>query len=126
MTYDGVPLTVTPIVEEPGKFLVHIEPRGLVWTVATDTEPRHADLILMVSSFDTKGVELKRDARAYKVPVTSEVPPTGRLQRAINLKYLLDSNPKAVRARFTVRVTATGRIGAIDTGLNNAPQGPGK
>jgi VWFA-related protein len=122
MTYDGVPITVSPVADEPNKFLLHIEPRGLVWTVATDTEPRHADFILMVSIFDKKGAELHRDARIYKIPATGDVPPNGRLDRALDLRYELERNPKAVRARFTVRVSATGRIGAVDAALSQPPR----
>ena len=118
MTYDGVPISVAPVENEADKFLIHIEPRGLVWTVATDTEPRHADFILMVSTFDKKGVELKRDSRVFKIAATGEVPPSGRLERALDVKYQIENNPKAVRARFTVRVTATGRIGAVDAAVN--------
>ena len=45
-------------------------------------------------------------------------PPTGRLDASsVDMKVAVDNNPKAVRARFTVRVTATGRIGAVDAVL---------
>ncbi|MDP9039882.1 MAG: hypothetical protein M3O02_11520 [Acidobacteriota bacterium] len=76
----------------------------------------------MVSTFDTKGVELKRDARTFSIAATGAVPPTGRLERAVELKYHLDANPKAVRARFTVRITAWGRIGAVDRALVLVPK----
>ncbi len=117
MTYDGVPMTVTPSADDPDQFLVHLDPQGLFWTPATDTEARHTDFILMVSTFDKKGVELIRDARTFKIGATADVAPTGRLERAVDVKYHLVHNPKAVRARFTVRVTASGRIGAVDATL---------
>jgi hypothetical protein len=89
----------------------------MFWTNATDTEPRHTDFILIVSTFDKKGVELKRDARTYRIPATGDVPPTGRLDRGINVEFHTQPNPKAVRARFTVRVNASGRIGAVDAAM---------
>jgi VWFA-related protein len=117
MVYDGVPITVTPSPDNPDQFLLHLDGRGLAWSYATDTLPRQAAFILMVSSFDKKGVELKRDARVFKINATGDVPPTGRLDRNVNIKYTVEHNPKAVRARFTVRVSASGRIGALDVAL---------
>jgi ethanolamine utilization microcompartment shell protein EutS len=45
------------------------------------------------------------------------VAPTGRLIRNIDIAYKLDINPRAVRARFVVRVVSTGRVGTVDTAL---------
>jgi VWFA-related protein len=117
MVYDGVPLTLKPSSTDPDAFTVHVDGRGLVWTYATDTEPRHTEVILMVSTFDHKGKELKRDAKILKISAPTTVPPTGRLDHSLDLDYKIDHNPKAVRARFTVRVTATGRIGTADATL---------
>ena len=71
----------------------------------------------MVSTFDKKDKELKRDAKIIKVSAPTSVAPTGRLVRNIDLNYKVEHNPKAVRARFVVRVTASGRIGTADTVL---------
>lgn len=117
MVYDGVPLTLKPSPTDPDAFTVHVDSRGLIWTFASDTEPRHTEVILMVSTFDHKGKELKRDAKILKINAPNTVPPTGRLERDLDLAYKIDHNPKAVRARFTVRVTATGRIGTADATL---------
>jgi hypothetical protein len=117
MVYDGVPLTLEPSATEPGTFTLHVSPKGLVWTPATDGEPRHADLVLMVSTFDAKGKELSRDAKVIKVNAPATVAPTGRLERGIDLIHKVNANPKAVRARFTVRVTNSGRIGTADADL---------
>jgi VWFA-related protein len=113
MVYDGVPFTVSPGAD-PDEFDVHLDAKGLYWTPATDTEKRHADFILVVSTFDKKGVELHRDARTYKIPTSDEVPAVGPLDRGLQIKYHVLNDPKAVRARFTVRVTASGRIGTQD------------
>jgi hypothetical protein len=55
--------------------------------------------------------------------ITRAVPPTGRLLMDVNLQYKLAHNPKAARARFTVRVDASGCIGTADglLGQNAAP-----
>jgi hypothetical protein len=71
----------------------------------------------MVTTFDKKGKMLKSNALALVVAAPTTVPPTGRLDRAINLDYQLPPNPKAVRARFVIRVDATGRMGTADTDL---------
>jgi len=120
MVYDGVPFTVEPSKDDPYLFSVHLAPQGLFWTNATETEARHADFILVVSTFDKKGIELKRDARTYKIAATGDVPPTGRLDRSITVQFHTLPDPKAVRARFTVRVNASGRIGAVDAAMGPA------
>lgn len=118
MAYDGVPLTLTPDPANPDAFTIHVEGRGLVWAPATDTEPRHADVIVMATSFDKKGKELKRISKLLKVNAPASVAPTGPLQRDLNVHFILDHESKAVRARFVVRVSATGRIGTADTPMN--------
>jgi len=114
MAYDGVPFSVTPAPADPTEFDIQLGPKDLFWTPKTDTDPRHADFILVVSTFDKKGVELHRDARTYSIKATGEVPDIGPLDRGLNIKYHVMPDPKAVRARFTVRMTASGRIGTQD------------
>ena len=121
MAYDGVPIVLTPSATDPDSFTVHVEPRGLVWSYATDTEPRHAEVILMATTFDKKGKELKRIAKSIRVSAPTTVAPTGRLERGLDLVTKLDHDPKAVRARFVVRVTASGRIGTADATLGALP-----
>lgn len=117
MAYDGVPMTITPDATNPDSFTIHVDGRGLVWTAATDTEPRHADVVVVASIFDKKNKELKRIAKVIRAPATGDVAPTGPLKRDLNLKFNLEHDPKAVRARFVVRVSATGRIGTADATL---------
>jgi hypothetical protein len=71
-------------------------------------------VILDVSTFDKKGKELKRDAKVMRFAAPDSVPPTGRLLRDIIFSSKIDHNPKVARVRFTVRVSATGRIGTAD------------
>ena len=120
MVYDGVPLTLVPDPTNPDSFTIHVDGRGLVWTAATETEARHADVVVIASTFDKKNKELKRISKAITAPATGEVAPTGPLKRDLNLKFVLDHDPKAVRARFVVRVNATGRIGTADAKLGQA------
>jgi hypothetical protein len=117
MAYDGVPITLVASPTDPYSFTVHVDGAGLAWTYATDTEPRHTEVVLMVSTFDKKDKEVKSDAKVIKFSAPASVPPTGRLLRNIDVNYKLDQNPKAVRARFVVRVTASGRIGTADAVL---------
>jgi VWFA-related protein len=117
MVYDGVRLTLEPSATEAGSFRIQVDPHSLGWTAATDTEARHTDLILLVSTFDKKGKELKRVGRNIRVGAPDTVPPTGPLLRGVNLVYKVDPDPKAVRVRFVVRVTGSGRIGTADADL---------
>jgi VWFA-related protein len=118
MAYDGVPFTVTPASADPTVFDIHLDSKGLVWSPAIDGETRHADFIMIVSTFDKKGIELHRDARTFKIGATGDVPAVGPLDRSVNIKYHILSDSKAVRARFTVRVTPSGRIGTQDTAIH--------
>jgi VWFA-related protein len=120
MVYDGVPLTIAPDPANPDTFMIRVDPRGLAWSNATETEPRHAEVIVMATTFDKKNKELKRIAKSIKVSAPRDVAPTGPLVRALNLDFKLDHDAKAVRARFVVRVTATGRIGTADAVLGQA------
>lgn len=124
MAYDGVPLTLTASAKDPDRFTIHIEARALAWSSATETEPRRAEVILMVSSYDRKGKELNRRAQSIRAPAPADVPPTGPLERNLDITTTLEHDPKAVRARFVVRVSATGRIGTADATLGQ-PQASG-
>ncbi|SNT30467.1 VWFA-related domain-containing protein [Granulicella rosea] len=117
MVYDGVPITVKPSPSEPGAFHIHVDARALNWSAATDDKPRGAEIILMVSTFDKKGKEIKHDANVLRVTAPRSDPPTGRLERPVELPYKLPHDDKAVRVRFVVRVSSTGRIGTIDLPL---------
>ena len=117
MVYDGVAIAPTQSATDPDSFTVHVDGHGLVWAYATDTEPRHTELILIVSTFDKKGKELKRDARVVKIGAPPNAPLTGRYLHDLNIPCKIDHNPKAVRVRFSVRVSATGRIGTADLEL---------
>jgi hypothetical protein len=117
MPYDGVPMTVLPNGKEPGGYVIHIEGRGLDWTAATETEPRTAEVVLLATTFDKKGKLVKRIAREIKVSADRDVPPTGRLERNVNLPLELEPDARAVRARIVVRVAASGRIGTADLAL---------
>jgi hypothetical protein len=118
MVYDGLSIAVKP-TEVADTYLIHVDAAGVAWSYATDTEPRRAEVILMVSTFDKKGKELKRDARSLKVSAPKDAPPTGRLVQPLNFPYKLEHNAKAVRARVVVRMS-TGRIGTADVDLSGA------
>jgi len=117
MAYDGVSVTPVRSATDPDSFTLHVDGHSLVWTPAIDQEPRHTEVIVMISTFDKKDKELKREAKVVKIDAPSTVAPTGRLLRDLNIACKVDRNPKAVRARFSIRVSATGRIGTADATL---------
>ena len=114
MVYDGVSVTARQVATDPDSFMVNVDGRGLVWSPATESQPRQTEVILDISTFDKKGKELKREGKLLKFSAPPSVPPTGRIIRNLNIPCKIDHNPKAVRVRFTVRVSATGRIGTAD------------
>lgn len=123
MVYNAVPLSLTRAPDTPDRFKIHVDQRALYWTPVTDTRPqRYAEVILMATTFDRKNKELFRDAKTVRVAATGDdVPPTGRLERGIDFNYELKHDPKAVRVRFVVRITASGRIGTADADLKPPP-----
>jgi hypothetical protein len=72
---------------------------------------------LQVTTFDRKNKQLNRDAEVVTASAPMNVAPTGTLIRNIDIAYKLGINPRAVRARFVVRVTSTGRVGTAETVL---------
>ncbi len=125
MVYDGVSITPLRSATDPHAFTLHIDGHGLVWTPATDKDPRQTEIIVDVTTFDKKDKELKREVKVIKANAPSSVAPTGRLLRDLNVNCKVNPNPKAVRVRFTVRVSATGRIGTADLALGQDPTKPG-
>lgn len=117
MAYDAVPLTLSRDPKDADTFLVRIDARGLVWTFATDTEGRHADFVVVATTFDKKDKVLKEFAKIVKVPAPATAPPRGRIEIPVAVPIKLDHNDKAVRVRFVVRISQTGREGTADTTL---------
>jgi hypothetical protein len=117
MIHDAVPVAIVPSEDNPVAFTVHVDGRALGWTPATETEPRHTEVVLQVTTFDRKNKQLNRDAEVVTASAPMNVAPTGTLIRNIDIAYKLGINPRAVRARFVVRVTSTGRVGTAETVL---------
>src|ERR1700678_814827 len=117
LNHDAVPVSIVPSEDDPVAFTVHVDGRALGWTSATETEPRHTEVVLQVTTFDKKNKQLNRDAQVIRASAPMSVAPTGTLIRNIDIAYKLDINPKAVRARFAVRVTSTGKVGTAETVL---------
>lgn len=121
MVYDAVPLTVTP-ASTPNTFLLHTDARYMPWTTSSGTDPRQTKLIVTVSIFDKKGKLLKTDAKAITLNAKSSAPAEGRIEGAMNFPVQMPTDAKAVRARFVVRVNATGRMGSADADLLHPSQ----
>ena len=117
MTYDAVPLTLTPDLNDRDSFKLRVEPKGLVWTFATETEPRHADFVFLTMTFDKKGKVLKEVAKAATMNAPATVPPRGRIELPVTIPIKLDHDSKAVRVRFVVRINQTEREGTADAKL---------
>jgi VWFA-related protein len=117
MVYDAVPLTLTPDPNDRDSFKLRIDAKGLVWTFATDTEPRHANFVIMTTTFDKKGKVLKESAKVAKIDAPATVPPKGRIELAVAVPVKIDHDAKAVRLRVVVRIVQTGREGTADATL---------
>src|ERR1700744_4159346 len=58
MVHDPVPVAIVHSEDDPVAFTVHVDGRALGWTPATDTEPRHTEVVLQVTTFDKKNKQL--------------------------------------------------------------------
>ena len=115
MKYDAVHFTLHSTAADPSTYTIHLDPDTLVWYYAPDnSKPRWTNILLLVTTFDKKGKELKTDAHRQQATAPENAPRTGRLNIALNLPYKLTPDPKAVRARFVVRLEASGRMGTAD------------
>ncbi|MBB5063296.1 VWA domain-containing protein [Granulicella mallensis] len=120
MAYDAVSFTVTTSPTDSNTFKFHVEPRGVPWYFTDGSKPRYTRLIVMSTTFDRKGKELKADGRRMEFKAPASAPATGRIEIPLDFEVKFDAVPKAVRARLVVRVEASGRMGTADLTL-----GPG-
>ena len=120
MVYDGVPITVSPLPTSASDFKIHIDAGGMYWYNAIDTAPRYAEFIVTVTQFDKKGKQVKEVGKDVKVHPLPGVSPTGRIEVPVDLKWTVDRDPKAVRARFVVRMSPSGRLGTADVSFTQA------
>jgi VWFA-related protein len=119
MAYDGAEINVSRVANDPKNFQIHVAPRSLAWTLGTPADPaRHADIVLVVTQFDKKGKPIgTAKALSMKFGAPASAPATGRIEVPLNFQQKIDLEAKATRARFVVRIGATGRIGTADIDL---------
>ncbi len=117
MVYDGLAITATPSPTKPDAFLVHVDPASVTWYFATDAKPRHAEVSVVITTFDKKDKVVKQTAREVRIDAPRSVAPTGRIERPLDMELTVDHDPKAVRARFVVRMNPQGKIGTADATL---------
>ena len=117
MAYDGLAIAAAPSPTKPDTYIVHVDAGSVTWYFATDEKPRHAEVVVMVDTFDKKDKVVKQVAREIKVEAPRSVAPTGRIERPLDLEIAVEHDPKAVRARFVVRMSPQGKIGTADAVL---------
>jgi VWFA-related protein len=120
MAYDAVPFTVTADANDPNALKFTVGPRGIGWYYTRGTKPRYTRLIVLSTTFDRKGKELKRNSQLVSFNAPPEITDSMPVNKALGFNIKLDPDPKAVRARIVVRVEASGHMGTADLTL-----GPG-
>lgn len=120
MSYDAVPFTVAADAADANALKFHVGPRGISWYYTRGLKPRYTRLIVLSTTFDRKGKELKRDSKIISFNAPPEITDAMPVNQALGFVIKLDPDPKAVRARLIVRIEATGRMGTADLTL-----GPG-
>ena len=114
MAYDAVAFKVETSPTDINTLKFHVEPHGIAWYFPNGDEPRHTSLIIMSTTFDRKGKELKNDAKILKFKAPASASATGHIDIPLDFEVKFDPVPKAVRTRLVVRVEATGRMGTAD------------
>jgi VWFA-related protein len=120
MAYDAVAFTVKADASDPTALKFIVGPRGVGWYYTNGTKPRYTRLIVLSSTFDRKGKELKRNSQIVSFNAPPEITDSMQVNKAVAFNIKLDPDPKAVRARLVVRVEGSGRMGTADLTL-----GPG-
>ena len=120
MAYDAVPFTVEADANDATALKFHVGPRGISWYYTRGLKPRYTRLIVLSTTFDRKGKELKRDSKLITFNAPPEVTDAMPVNQSLSFPIKLDPDPKAVRARLVVRIEATGHMGTADLTL-----GPG-
>ena len=114
MEYDAVEFTATVSPADPNNIGVHLNGHGISYYIPKDeSKPRHTRLVVLVTTFDKKNKELKRQANVYDF-VAPDAPHIGHITNPLNLDFKLPPDSKATHARLVVRVEASGRMGTAD------------
>ncbi len=79
--------------------------------------PTYEDVMLMASTYDRHGKELKRVAKLVKATAPQGTPATGEIQQDVVIAIEVPNDPKAVRVRVVVREENTERLGTADVDL---------
>ena len=113
VNYDGLPMSLqaTGITDQ---YVIHIDGEAVTWAPATATNPRLAHLLVVVTQFDRKDKLVSRHVWSMLLSHQRDVPEASNSVLPINAPFKLARAPDAVRARFVVRLTASGRIGTAD------------
>jgi len=117
MAYDAVAFSVQASATDANDFKFHVEAPGLSWYFTDGSKPRYTKLIVLATTFDKKGKELKRDGKIVQFQAPANAPPRGHIDMPVGFAYQLAPDSKAVRVRFVVRVEASGRMGTADVTL---------
>jgi VWFA-related protein len=120
MAYDAVPFTVVADATDANALKFQVGPRGISWYYTKGTKPRFTRLIVLSTTFDRKGKELKRNSQIVSFDAPADITDSMQVNKAVAFHVKLEPDSKAVRARLVVRVEATGRMGTADLTL-----GPG-
>ena len=119
MAYDGAEIHVSRVANDPKTFQIQVAPRSLAWSLGTEADPtRKTDIVLVITQFDKKGKPIGNPkALSMKFSAPAKTPATGRIEVPLNFQQKVDLEGKATRARFVVRIGASGRIGTADIDL---------
>ena len=111
LVYDAVPLTIIRDPAVPNRFVLDIPVADLAMQTSASQKP-HAQLTVMVASFDRKGKLLNHSAHLLEEQLSSSYP--GGVPEAgfISVPVTIPIQPPAARLRFVVRANGNGRIGS--------------
>jgi hypothetical protein len=101
-----------PAPGQPAQFRLYVDPRSLSWT-AIENGDRHALLTLAIGSFPAQGTALSNQIKQFEA-LQTKTDQSSATPKAVILGASFQVPPGAVRLRFVVRDTASGRLGSFD------------
>jgi VWFA-related protein len=117
LVYDGIPIALSPSLNDPTVIRIHIGHEGIVWKNPQLDREETANIQVLIATFDRNSKLIARTARNLVVRNTMAEGDENKPQD-INMTYRLPANDSVSHLRVVVRVPESGRVGAANMDLS--------
>jgi VWFA-related protein len=118
LIYDGIPIVLSPLPNDPSVIRIHIGHEGIAWTNPEPGTNETANVQVLIAIFDRKSKLISRTARNLVVRNTVTTQNEESKAQDINMVYRLSAKNSAIRLRVVVRVPESGKVGAANMDIS--------